>query len=96
MLASETNSSPSTSNIKKSNVIFQIEVLDLKYKFYVDRAIAQFECPEEDILLGDIVDTSDWDYILQDPCCTCWPNGTGNKDIIINSVKCSKTGCVDS
>ena len=96
MLASETNLSPSTSNIKKSNVIFQIEVLDLKYKFYADRAIAQFECPEEDILLGDIVDTSDWDYILQDPCCACWPNGTSNKDIIINSVKCSKTGCVDS
>jgi WD40 repeat protein len=93
MTASETDLSPSTSNTKKSNVIFQIEVLDLKYKFYEDRAIAQFECPEEDISIGDIVSSSDWNYILKDPCCACWPNGTGNKDIIINGVKCPTSGC---
>jgi WD40 repeat protein len=93
MTESQNDLSPSPSNVKKSIVVFQVEILDFKYKFYDDRAIAQFECPEEDILLGDIVSTSDWDYILKDPCCACWPNGTGTKNITINGIKCPTSGC---
>ena len=93
MTESQKDLSPSPSNVKKSIVVFQVEILDFKYKFYDDRAIAQFECPEEDILLGDIVGTNDWKYILEDPCCSCWPNGTGTKNITINGIKCPTSGC---
>ena len=53
---------------------------------------------EEDIKLDDIVDFGLWESILEDPCCSCWPNGTGTSEIQIQKldgtiVKCPSTGC---
>ena len=81
---------------KENAVSFVVVIPEFGNKYYDVKSIANFECPEEDIKLNDIVDYRDWKEILKDPCCSCWPNGTGNSDIIINSVKCPKTGCVDS
>ena len=83
---------------KDDGVIFSVYIPEFKFNYYSVRAISGFECPEEDIKLHDIVDYNLWKSILEDPCCSCWPNGTGNSDIQIQKldgtiVKCPSTGC---
>jgi hypothetical protein len=81
------------SDPKDNMVIFSVYIPEFKFSYYKLLAIASFECPEEDIKLDDIVNYKDWERILEDPCCSCWPNGTGTSNIIINSVKCPSSGC---
>jgi len=86
------------SDPKDNGVIFVVYVPEFKQNYYSVRAISAFECPEEDIKLHDIVDYGDWKAILEDPCCSCWPNGTGNSEIQIKNyngdiIKCPTTGC---
>jgi hypothetical protein len=81
------------SDPKDNRVIFSVYIPEFKFSYYKLLAIASFECPEEDIKLDNIVNYKDWERILEDPCCSCWPNGTGTSNIIINSVKCPSSGC---
>jgi hypothetical protein len=86
-------------DVKTGGVLFVVSVLAYPdYKYYKSKAIAQFDCPDEDIKYGDMLDYEEWGYILKDPCCNCWPNGTGKSTVsVYNSehvlVKCPMSGC---
>jgi WD40 repeat protein len=86
-------------DVKNGGVLFIVSVLAYPdYKYYKSKAIAQFDCPEEDIKYADMLDYEEWGYILKDPCCTCWPKGTGKSTVsVYNSehvlVKCPISGC---
>jgi WD40 repeat protein len=89
-------------DVKTGSIIFFVESPAYKdYKYFGPRAIAQFECPEEDIKYGDIVYYRDWENILEDPCCSCWPNGTGKSKISVKNsqgviVNCPSSGCTSN
>ena len=76
-------------------VNFVVEIPEFKsIKFYDVRAIASVDCPGENIKTGQMIDYSDWSFIKEDFCCSCYPSGTGNQTIIFNGVTCSPTsGC---
>ena len=86
-------------DVKNGGVLFIVSVLAYPdYKYYKSKAIAQFDCPEEDIKYADMLDYEEWGYILKDPCCNCWPNGTGKSTISVYNdkgvlVNCPISGC---
>ena len=81
---------------------FKVYIDKYKIKYPECKAIAQFDCPtefEDDALkYGDITELDNWKYILENPCCNCYPNGVGTKDISLKNIngeikKCPPTGC---
>ena len=85
----------SLSNNEDNSVAFVVEIPEFKnIRFYDVRSVASADCPGENIKMGQLLDYGDWQNIIEDFCCYCYPNGTGNKTIIFNGVTCSPTsGC---
>ena len=57
---------------------------------------SEYDCPEEEIKYGEIITVKDMQYIYDDFCNNCYPNGTGGKKIIFKGVTCSTTGSGNS
>lgn len=57
------------------------------------RRILPFACPNEGYNnIGGILSNAEYDRIMKNPCCECYPDGTGGNTIIINGVTCNPTG----
>jgi hypothetical protein len=51
-----------------------------------------FNCPDYNYVYGDVLTFPTYDRIMKNPCCECYPDGTGGNQIIINGVTCNPTG----
>lgn len=65
-------------------VDFNVDILG--YSYVTTRSIAQFKCPNYQIKYHDIVVYSLWQQILTDPCCKCYPTGTGGEKVTLTQV----------
>jgi len=73
-------------------VVFEIYVPAFGLTKNQFRSIMPFSCPDEDLILNDIVTVSQFEFISENPCCNCYSKGTDGKTIIINGVTCNPTG----
>lgn len=65
-------------------VDFNVSILGNTYP--TTKSIAQFKCPNYKIKYHDIVDYNLWQQILSDPCCSCYPTGTGGEKVTLKQV----------
>jgi hypothetical protein len=85
-------------NPKNSSVCFKVYLEKVQKQFFGCKAIAKFDCPDYELKYGDITVLQDWEDILENPCCACYPDGVGTKDISLKNIngeikKCPATGC---
>lgn len=65
-------------------VDFNVDILG--YSYVTTKSIAQFKCPNYQIKYHDIVEYSLWQQISTDPCCKCYPTGTGGEKVTLKQV----------
>jgi len=85
-------------NPKNSSVCFKVYLEKVQKQFFECKAIAKFDCPYYELKYGDITELQDWEDILENPCCACYPDGVGTNNISLSDIngeikKCPPTGC---
>ena len=84
--------------IKQSGHMPWFEKEPVQKQFFECKAIAKFDCPYYELKYGDITELQDWEDILENPCCACYPDGVGTNNISLSDIngeikKCPPTGC---
>ena len=89
-------------NPKTGGVGFKVYISEYSLTYTDLKSIASYDCPTEfesdAVKYGDIVDYDFWQTVLNSPCCSCYPNGTGTQNISLkdnngNIIKCPSIGC---
>jgi hypothetical protein len=62
------------------------------YRFTTTLGILPLDCPNLGYKANDIVSVSILDSILNNFCCSCYPNGSGTKIVSFNGVQCKQIG----
>lgn len=70
---------------------FYVDVPDVNLKFPYTASFLTYSCPGEGYDNPQIIDVDEYKDIRQNPCCACYPNGTGGRRRIIDGKQCNET-----
>jgi hypothetical protein len=73
-------------------VYFDVYIPAFASRIKFARKILPFACPEYSYVYGEILTFPQYERIMKNPCCECYPDGTGGNTIIINGITCNPTG----
>ena len=73
-------------------VYFDVYIPAFAGRIKFARKILPFACPEYSYVYGEILTFPQYERIMKNPCCECYPDGTGGNTIVINGVTCNPTG----
>jgi hypothetical protein len=77
----------------KNSVIFKVKIPKLpNISFWFERSILDWDCPDEDLKIDDIIDVSDYNYIIENPCCRCYSSPYTGMQVTLNGKDCPLSG----